>query len=1375
MENGASGPESRAQRPVESGSPLTSGETGHVTALRHKMVDFHAMGQILNQHTNRVTYLRVQKRSRACDSPPPFNGGLPCDGSTSQERTAICKNLSPCPVDGGVSEWGEWDSPRCPTCGENVTGISLRLRPCDNPVPAYGGSFCIEPVQQTMVRSCNVSHCPVDGGFTEWSEWDNPDCPVTCGREAQKVVSRNRSCTEPPPQFGGVDCAGPSEESENRSCNHTECPIDGGFTEWSEWDNPDCPVTCGREAQKIVSRNRSCTEPPAQFGGVDCAGPSEESENRSCNHTECPIDGGFTEWSEWDNPDCPVTCGREAQKVVSRNRSCTEPPPQFGGVDCAGPSEESENRSCNHTECPIDGGFTEWSEWDNPDCPVTCGREAQKVVSRNRSCTEPPPQFGGVDCAGPSEESENRSCNHTECPIDGGFTEWSEWDNPDCPVTCGREAQKIVSRNRSCTEPPPQFGGVDCAGPSEESENRSCNHTECPIDGGFTEWSEWDNPDCPVTCGREAQKVVSRNRSCTEPPPQFGGVDCAGPSEESENRSCNHTECPIDGGFTEWSEWDNPDCPVTCGREAQKVVSRNRSCTEPPPQFGGVDCAGPSEESENRSCNHTECPIAGGVTEWNDWSTPQCGESCGKDILGYVVRIRTCTNPPPTNNGPDCTDHLQETGRGSCNLPPCSSNDNVTTWTDWSEPSCTVSCGKGINGTATRTRECIMPSNGTRCIARLLETDFRECNLPVCPVDGGLSNWTSWSIVPCPVTCGVNAMTNQSRYRECNAPAPDAGGKNCTGPLMETSQTLCSVPACSGEDNVSDWTQWSSPVCTAACGPGEEGRMERTRNCVAPADNISCTALLIETQMGNCGLPKCPVDGGLSNWTSWSIVPCPVTCGVNAMTNQSRYRECNAPAPDAGGKNCTGPLMETSQTLCSVPACSGEDNVSDWTQWSSPVCTAACGPGEEGRMERTRNCVAPADNISCTVLLIETQMGNCGLPKCPVDGGLSNWTSWSIVPCPVTCGVNAMTNQSRYRVCNAPAPDAGGKNCTGPLMETSQTLCSVPACSGEDNVSDWTQWSSPVCTAACGPGEEGRMERTRNCVAPADNISCTALLIETQMGNCGLPKCPVDGGLSNWTSWSIIPCPVTCGVNAMTNQSRYRECNAPAPDAGGKNCTGPLMETSQTLCSVPACSGEDNVSDWTQWSSPVCSAACGPGEEGRMERTRNCVAPADNISCTALLIETQMGNCGLPKCPVDGGLSNWTSWSIVPCPVTCGVNAMTNQSRYRECNAPAPDASGKNCTGPLMETSQTLCSVPACSGEDNVSDWTQWSSPVCTAACGPGEEGRMERTRNCVAPADNISCTALLIETQMGNCGLPKCPGKCAAAFILTLLCTSIC
>ena len=116
----------------------------------------------------------------------------------------------------------------------------------------------------------------------------------------------------------------------------------------------------------------------------------------------------------------------------------------------------------------------------------------------------------------------------------------------------------------------------------------------CPVDGGWTEFGAWST--CSATCGGGSQ---SRQRTCTNPAPQNGGLDCQGEAEEV--RSCNTHPCPVDGGWTEFGAWST--CSATCGGGSQ---SRQRTCTNPAPQNGGLDCQGEAEEV--RSCNTQSCP-----------------------------------------------------------------------------------------------------------------------------------------------------------------------------------------------------------------------------------------------------------------------------------------------------------------------------------------------------------------------------------------------------------------------------------------------------------------------------------------------------------------------------------------------------------------------------------------------------------------------------------------------------------------------------------------------------------------------------------------------------------------------------------------------
>ena len=53
-----------------------------------------------------------------------------------------------------------------------------------------------------------ISPLLVDGGFTAWSPWAG--CSVTC---EQGIWGRTRSCSNPAPQHGGANCAGPTAQT----------------------------------------------------------------------------------------------------------------------------------------------------------------------------------------------------------------------------------------------------------------------------------------------------------------------------------------------------------------------------------------------------------------------------------------------------------------------------------------------------------------------------------------------------------------------------------------------------------------------------------------------------------------------------------------------------------------------------------------------------------------------------------------------------------------------------------------------------------------------------------------------------------------------------------------------------------------------------------------------------------------------------------------------------------------------------------------------------------------------------------------------------------------------------------------------------------
>ncbi|XP_075762490.1 uncharacterized protein LOC102458689 isoform X3 [Pelodiscus sinensis] len=160
-----------------------------------------------------------------------------------------------------------------------------------------------------------------------------------------------------------------------------------------------------------------------------------------------------------------------------------------------------------------------------------------------------------------------------------------------------------------------------------------------------------------------------------------------------------------------------------------------------------------------------------------------------------------------------------------------------------------------------------------------------------------------------------------------------------------------------------------------------------------------------------------------------------------------------------------------------------------------------------------------------------------GLYSCVAKSTWSPWSPWSV--CTVTCGFQ---NQMRIRLCTHPE---SGMRCEGPSTDL-RRCPNLEPCPMNGQWSEWSPWS--VCSETCS----GIKKRIRICNSPAPSrggLPCAGLKEEVTM--CSNKKCPVDGMWSPWASWT--PCPISCGLGVV---SRSRRCNNPAPEHGGKNCTG---------------------------------------------------------------------------------------------------------------------------------------------------------------------------------------------------------------------------
>ncbi|XP_061172014.1 uncharacterized protein LOC133181544 [Saccostrea echinata] len=186
--------------------------------------------------------------------------------------------------------------------------------------------------------------------------------------------------------------------------------------------------------------------------------------------------------------------------------------------------------------------------------------------------------------------------------------------------------------------------------------------------------------------------------------------------------------------------------------------------TKPSATFLGMAFGNAQTNSYSYAAGTRLAPINGPCTP----SSTVAGDIVDNDCDGWIDEEES--------NG------IDDDGDGSidedlANLPRI--NGNWAAWGQWS--ACSLTCNSGT-GSRSRSRTCTDPApanNGIDCVGSGAETGSCTVNTP-CPIDGQWGSWSAWN---CSRTCGNGLNT---RNRECDNPAPQHNGADCSGNSTES-------------------------------------------------------------------------------------------------------------------------------------------------------------------------------------------------------------------------------------------------------------------------------------------------------------------------------------------------------------------------------------------------------------------------------------------------------------------------------------------------------------------------------------------------------------------------------------------------------------
>ena len=253
------------------------------------------------------------------------------------------------------------------------------------------------------------------------------------------------------------------------------------------------------------------------------------------------------------------------------------------------------------------------------------------------------------------------------------------------------------------------------------------------------------------------------------------------------------------------------------------------------------------------------------------------------------------------------------------------------------------------------------------------------------------------------------------------------------------------------------------------------------------------------------------------------------------------------------------------------------------------------------------------------------------------------------------------------------------------LIATSLNLIKMPVanCEAQANYFSCLSLMDPYCVWDSKLQKCELIFNLNKSPLSSQNLKHNSNIHQHQINTCPSTNIPVDGGFSEWSSWTV--CMAKSGERC---KCRMRTCTSPEPRNGGKNC-----DESQSI-EILNCEVHGGWTAWSAWSACQGGAAatCDPANKSPAvrTRTRSCTNPEPKFNgrvCVGLDQEEEVCTAEMIN-PCASSLNNqWMSWGAwEECSKPCDEGF---QMRRRLCN-------GKNCIGCNQEW--RTCNSEPCKG-----------------------------------------------------------------------------